>query len=270
MKIVRNILLLTLLSSCFVTFADNITFQGFYKQLGDALSKRNTERIVDLLGDLDGSAIWSFGAGVGPVDADYLQCVAVNSAMMIKDESLWQGRHIVSDQNKKWHDAFSISPTNISLIVQLLQDPKPAVRLIALRKLEEVQQIDSKIMRRLESVGFGDPYVRIVKQPIKISGNVPPPPGLAESDIVFPLRVIAREILLRKGCIVKYKAEDDASEGVRYFAKQWINNPQKREDIQEAISLLGSNGYGARAIKELAETEKDASVYLVFRQLLER
>lgn len=270
MKIVRNVLLLTLLSSCFVTLADDITVQGFYKQLGDALSKRNTERIINLLGGLDGSAIWSFGSGVGPVDADYLQCVAVDSIMMIKDESLWQGGHIVSERNKKWYDAFSISPTNISLIVQLLQDLKPAARLIALRKLEEVQQIDSKIMRQLENIGLTDPYVRIMKQSIKISVDAPSPPGLAETDVVFPLRVMARKILLRKGCIVKYKADDDASECVRYFAKLWINNPQKREDIQEAISLLGSNGYGARAIKELAETEKDVPVYLVFRQLLER
>lgn len=270
MKISRILILQMLLSACFVTHADFMTIQGFYKQLGDALSERNGERIVALLGTLDGSTIWSFGSGVGPVDTDLLQSVAVDSFLMLGRELRHQERRTVSDLDEKWCAALLASPTNTSVILRLLQNPKPAVRLIALRKLAEADQLDSDVVSQLKILSGVDSYVRIVKKPVKVSRDTPPPPDLVETDIEFPLRTIARQILLSKGCLIEYKPEKEACEGVRYFAKLWASNPRRRADIQEAISLLGPGGYGVKAVKELSETEKDSPVYRIFWQQLEK
>lgn len=267
MKTVRIIVFYVLLPACFAACADDLTIQGFYKQLGDAFSKCNTEQIVDLLRSLDGSEIWSFGSGIGPVDADFLQCVAVDSVLMIKEDCRQKA---VLDLSDKWHDAFCASPTNSSLIVRLLEDSKPAIRLIALRKIAGVSLMDLEVGRQLKRLSVADPYVRIVKKPIKVSYDHPSPPELGETDIEFPLRTIARQILLTKGYTVEYKAEIDAGEGVCYFAELWMSNPRRRGDIQEAISLLGPNGYGVKAIMELGESKKDSPVYRVFRQQLEK
>lgn len=251
-------------------YADGITIQTFYAKLDNAIVKNNPEQIIQLLKRIEGSSVWSFGAGIGPIDSNSLQCVAVDSFLKISRDCYRKQYKYQANTNDEWRIAFSTEKTDSKSILRLLKHTKPAFRLIALRKLEGSSSLDEEIFNQLQTLVNTDPYVRIVRRHSKIMGNGARPIGFGETDIAFPLRIIARRILFQLGYSVKYDAEIEAMDGVRAFAKDWKDNPNRRKGIEEAISLLESMSYGVRAIHKLAEKACATSVYKVFERQLEK
>ena len=268
MRIAIRVVLQVLLFMHTAFCADGISIQAFYEKLGNAVSTHSTEHLIGLLDWLEGSTVWSFGSGVGPTDVDSLQCAVVDSYLKIEAESATERNISTTRAANKWVGAFQVTPIDSISMMRLLRSQKPAFRLIALRRIERFQQIDTNVVRRLKTLMGEDPYVRIVRKADSTQRHYPAPPGLDESDIEFPLRVIARQILSDRGIPVDYDAEKEAVEGVCYLAQLWVDNPRYREDIQDAISLLNPRGYGVRAIRKLAYEVQSNAVYHVFRRQL--
>ncbi len=263
--------LLATLSTVRFVYADGLNVRMFYETLDAIVSKHDARQLINLLNSIEGSSFWRIGASGGPIDVDLLQCAAVN--LFFNSESRCNIIQNVSKMTalKKWVDAFSAQPSDSDLIIRLLQDPKPAIRLIALRRLEGAKELDADIVKQLKILSANDLYVKIVQKPIWGSFNNPTFfIDDAITDVEFPLRKISRKILSNNGCVVKYDAVNEAVEGIHYFSILWMDNPQYRKDIECAISLLGRDSNAIKAIKKLSEKDDCATVYKVFRRKIEK
>lgn len=254
------------------TIADEKEARVFYQRLDDAFVRNDVKQMISLLAELDSVEVWSFGAGVGPTDSESLQCRIVQ---IIVEHFLDEKGHVkgyeqveiiaaLNENAKMWLGVLRTSPSDHQTIMQLLLDKKAAMRWVGLKKAALATQLDVEMIGVLRHIMANDSYVQISRKPVGTDENRPSPPGLTVNELIFPLRVIACQVLNAKGhsCVLDDMAL--AREGVKAIAQMWEDQPKRRAALEDAISLLNPSGLGAKAVRELGSNASPTSAFSAF------
>jgi hypothetical protein len=197
---------------------------------------------------LDSTNIWSFGAGLGPTDAQYMQLVSIRACagFLLSDsgapdatlQSAFRGSE---NSYGEWPKILSVLPSDDQGLLQMLQQQKPAVRWLGLHKAAFLRESTPALTKAIEDIARGDPYVIIEFIPAKPTNGLPPTPDLGNSGFVAPLREKAKEVLKRWGRETALDAAAVDKLGVARLKKLSMESPKHHADVLEAIKLLRGN-----------------------------
>lgn len=227
-----------------------------YARIDRAVAEANVQEMISILSEMETVEIWSFGAGLGPTDADWLQFLAMRrfeksllteagsptgalSALTLKqaDES-WNA----------WITRLGVVPSNEEEIVRLLGSGKPAHRLVGLRKAAALRTPGASVVERVWSIATNDTFVVIQRRGRPAVGLGPPKPDDSEADFVCPLREVACDFLNARGLECKPNWDEIGDAGIARLLKLVDVSEQHRDEAAQAIRLLDHSGHGIRAV----------------------
>ena len=246
---------------------EEVLTQQMLAKFADVVVRKDANRALSLLTELDSIKIWSFGAGVGPTTSRSLQCSIVrwmcNSGIKIQF-----AREIepvdFGLSNSSWRCAFDFTAIDCEGVLGLLHDQNPAKRLLGMRKSEKMQSLEKSICEALQYIAQHDDYFQIVRIRPDNLIDAPPPMGLTLNELVLPLREEATRILSENGILCHQDVDYRARSAVSSMACKWANCPERQWAFEDAISLLNPNGPSALAVRTMGVYAHPKSAYAAF------
>ena len=247
--------------------------QIYLRRMDELTIKKDPVAILNLLGELDTVEFWSFGAGLGPTDSDSLQLTALQAfydslsdseGRPRFDPSIGAGLSLATN-TLRWVHLLQTDPNNQRELTRLLDDDKPAVRWLGLKKATFLAQFDDSVRDKLRALASGDPYVQISRRLQQTDKNRPPTPGMTVNEFVCPLRELACGLLNRHGYKVSMDIGIVAQRGVDRLIYIYDSDEKKRRAVLDAISLLDPKGAGVSMLKQSGsktDTNSTANVLL--------
>jgi uncharacterized protein with von Willebrand factor type A (vWA) domain len=214
---------------------------------------------------------WSFGAGIGPVDRDWLQVRAVQ-AIYMDVPGLRRGEAMIQQLPKgvqwtaaeqKWSQRLMIASNDEQALRKLLKHEQPAIRLLGLLKLTAASNdVITRLGEDLRDIADHDAYVIVELRTSESSQG--PSPSSREARLVAPLREQGRKVLGMKGAS---DISSMAEAAVSRFGRMCHSHSERCDDILEAVKLL--RGIDAEAIRNMAQKRRlDASATDAERAML--
>lgn len=222
-----------------------ITIADFYKKLDHAYSSKEARDVIDVLEASSQIGEWSFGAGLGPADREFLRYTAVYALYDVMGDS----KNELSSVDDEWVNdilaACRISNVDYSAIGKLLSSHDSATRFMGLKKLSSANsKLPQQIVDRLQAILSADPFIIIARKSLVDADGV----SISANIFSAPLREMSSEMLgmpysdMPSAQLVR----DGMSKLVNLVRKM----PENARDINEAIFLLHPSD------KDLLELQK--------------
>lgn len=248
---------------------------SYYRSITEATRQTNVVQMLTILTELDSARVWSFGAGLGPVDAEALQVTALEAfAVYLLDKTgQFKGNDdIVGVQNRdrrylRWLHNLNVKTNDVAGLHALLEDNNPSVRWLGLKKVELLTRPDDIIMNKVRVIVLQDPYVRIFRQTTISTDDRPTPPGATVNEFSCPLREIAARILRKWGVTFTVDVEAVGRRGVDYLVTLYEKEEKKRSAIVGAVKLLNPKGPGMSVLKQESDKSQASSAASLCREV---
>lgn len=222
--------------------------QRYLKRFDASVCRADVGSAIRLLDELDAVSIWSFGAGVGPTTAESLQYRIVMWALD-SEKQLRQHQGQLPTDASFWTKMFSEPLTNQTAMIRLLREKNAARRLIGLRTAMRQPSWSPDLVDAVKRVRDGDEYWQIIRVPHVRDCTMPLVLHATESELVMPLRDLARGELEKRGIACQHDKLADAMAGVVCMARNWVLRTERRMDYEDAVALLPPESVGAKAIR---------------------
>jgi hypothetical protein len=250
--------------------------QGYYRRIDDSAIKKDVVGMLSVLAELDTVELWSFGAGIGPTDSASMQLTALqafyDSLCDDKGRSRLDNSILVkiapTTNVLGWVHWFQIDPKNQGELLRLLDNDKPAIRWLGLKKAASLAQLDNSLRDRLRVMAEGDRYVQICRRLVQTDKSRPPPPGMTVNEFVCPLRELACELLNRHGDKLHVDDRTVAQSGVQRLVRIYDGDERKRRSVLDAVAVLRPNGAGVAALRELESKDGGNSTVKVLMRAI--
>lgn len=182
MKVVWSFVgtILLMLENCFAT-----DIPSLFRDMSLAVAENNAQKAKEILKTAHAINATTYGAGLGPVDADYTVYHLL--------QSCWE---LLDSPSNDSEDAlfFCVDKNDLASIKEMLLSADVANRFVALKKMSN-SCIPGDLFPILQDIAEHDSFVFVGRIPRVWEGMGPMPLGYFDHAFVAPLRAMAAHIL---------------------------------------------------------------------------